>query len=57
MNKILIGVCNGGAIQSDTVSSLLSMIAAGAEDSQLMFVPLVGGYKTFNMNHIGTYIY
>ena len=52
MNKVLVAVPNGGSIQSDTVSSLLNLIAHGAKGTQVMFVPAVGGYKTFNMNRL-----
>lgn len=51
MNKVLIGVPNGGSIKAETVSSLLNLIAS-TDTAQVIFMPIQGGYKTFNMNRL-----
>jgi hypothetical protein len=50
--KVLIGIATGGEIKSQTVESLLQLVAFWSPDTQLMTSIQIGGYKTFNMNKL-----
>lgn len=52
MNRVLIGVANRGVIESDTVVSLFQLIAHNIPDTEVLFIPIIGGYKSINMNKL-----